>query len=295
VENTKQIRRKIRTVRNIRKITDAMKRVAAAKLRRAQGRVAAGRPYAQKLAEMLSRLGAHAGDTEHPLLEVREPESMALVVIGSNRGLCGSYNGNLLRMAESFLTIAPVPVKLVTVNRKVNDFYRRRTRTVLQSFDGLSDQSGPADVATLSRYLRDLYESGTVDEVHICYTEFVSTMLQRPTILQFLPFTRRSQAGDQEAEPAMDAQAEYILEPDARAILHEVIPAYIDTQIYHVILEAAASEYGSRMMAMSNATDNATEMIRDLTLSYNKARQSGITGELLEIVSGAEALKEAGA
>ncbi len=293
--SVRQIRRKIRTVRNIHKITDAMKRVAAAKLRRAQDRVAAARPYAEKLAEIMMRVGGHAGEIEHPLLEVRPAENVVLVVVGSDRGLCGSYNGNLCRRAQRFIEECPHPVKLVTVNKKADAFFRHRQAPILRTFRELSGDSTAVQVAELSSYLRDLYAQGEADEVYVCYNEFVSAVLQQPTIQKFLPFAH-------EAEPALDvpagdegmprAETEYIFEPDARAILLELIPAYVDTQVFHVILEATASEHGARMCAMTNATDNAAEMLADLTLTYNKARQAGITTELLEIVSGAEALTE---
>ncbi|MBD3174148.1 MAG: ATP synthase F1 subunit gamma [Armatimonadia bacterium] len=283
------IRRKIRTVRNIRQITDAMKRVAAARLQRAQQRVAAGRPYAEKLAQALHRVGAAAGEVDHPLLKVREPESVCVVVVGSDRGLCGSYNGNLFRFAERFIGGLEGDVRIVTVNRKANDFFLKRQDryNVIHTFEGLSDQSSAAEISELSTFLRELYETEEVDEVHLCYQQFVSAVSQRPTAQKFLPFAAESHGDGDEGG---DTESEYIFEPDPRTIMLELIPMYVDTEIYHAILEAAASEYGARMMAMTNATQSATDMIDDLTLTYNKVRQASITTELLEIVAGAEAL-----
>jgi len=266
-----------------------MKRVAAARLRRAQGRVSAGRPYAEKLAEVLQRVGAHAGQIEHPLLAVREPRCAAVVAIGSDRGLCGSYNSGLIRHAQSFIAQLDHPVKVVTVNRKATDFFRRRPQyDVIKSFVGLSDQSSAMEISVLSGYLRDIYEAEQVDEVYVCYTEFVSAVVQRPKTARFLPFSRDG-ADDESAGGSL---SDYIIEPSAAELLRALIPSYIDTEVYHLVLESAASEYGARMMAMTNATENATEMIRDLTLTFNKARQAGITTELLEVVAGADALAE---
>ncbi len=287
--SVRHIRRKIRTVRNIHKITDAMKRVAAAKLRRVQDRVAAARPYAEKLREIMDRLGGAAGELEHPLLDVRETERVLLVVIGSDRGLCGSYNGNLCRFAQSVVDECPHAVQLVTVNKKASDFFRRKPTEVIRTFGGISDETSAAEMAEFSGYLRGLYETGAVDEIQVCYTEFVSAVVQKPKVVRFLPFSQEEPRD--EGAPSENG-IEYLFEPDARTIMLELIPAYVDTQIYHMVLEATASEHGARMMAMTNATDNARDMILDLTLTFNKVRQAGITTELLEIVAGANALQE---
>lgn len=267
-----------------------MKRVAAARLQRAQARVAAGRPYSERLSAVLHRVGAAAGDIEHPLIKTREPRTTCVVVIGSDRGLCGSYNGNLLRFAERFISSLKADVQVVPVNRKACSYFlkRRDRHHVARTFVGLSDQSPATDASVLSTYLRDLYSSEQVDEVYLCYQRFVSAVIQRPTAQRFLPFSAEARSRGGEAAET----TEYILEPDPRTIMLALIPAYVDTQIYHAVLEAAASEYGARMVAMTNATQSATDMIDDLTLTFNKARQAGITTELVEIVAGAEALTE---
>jgi F-type H+-transporting ATPase subunit gamma len=289
VLSVRQIRRKIRTVRNIHKITDAMRRVAAAKLRRVQDRVSAARPYADKLREIMGRLGGVAGEVEHPLLEVRPTKKVVYVVIGSDRGLCGSYNGNLCRFALAQIEACEHEKKLVTVNKKAGDFFRRKPYEVLRAFCGISDETTHLDMSEFAGYLRGLYESGEADEVNVCYTRFVSAVVQQPTLVRFLPFVREE---DEQEAPGEPEELEYIFEPDAKTILLELIPAYVDTQVYHMVLESTASEHGARMMSMTNATENAAEMIADLTLTYNKARQSGITTELLEVVAGANALAD---
>lgn len=286
--SVRQIRRKIRTVRNIRKITDAMKRVAAAKLRRVQDRVSAARPYAEKLREMMERVGAVATSVEHPLLTARPVETTVFVVIGSDRGLCGSYNGNLCRFAHSEIAKCPHKAQLVTVNKKAADFFRRKPVEKLRAFAAVSDETPAPEMAEFATYLRGLYESGEADEIVVCYTQFLSPVSQQPKAVRFLPFAHEATEG----EAAEHGEGEMEFEPDARTILLALIPAYVDTQIYHMVLEATASEHGSRMVAMTNATDNAAEMIGDLTLTYNKARQAGITTELLEVVAGANALAE---
>lgn len=285
--STKAIRRKIRTVKNIQKITDAMRMVAAAKLQRVQAKVAAGRPYADKMSELLHRVAPHAANVEHPLLEVRDPvEHIAVIVMAGNRGLCGSFNSNVLRRAERHLETLEAPSQVISVGRKAGDFMVRRGHEVLRRFDGLSAESPLSDVQELAWMVRDAYESGQVDRVDIIYTEFVSAVEQRPKTLQFLPFQTSS------SENVHAADVEYIFEPDAGALMMALLPRYVDTLIYHLVLESTASEHGARMMAMTNASDNASEVMDNLTLRYNRARQQSITTELLEVVGGANALEQ---
>lgn len=283
--STRIIRRKIRSVRNIKKITEAMKMVAASKLRRVQNQVAASRPFAEKMGGILRRLAPHAEGVEHPLLEVRTPpQRIGAVVISSDKGLCGSYNTNILRRAVEFAAAQSVPVEFIVVGRKGRDFLRRRNYSIVRSFVGLSAESPLSDILELARYLRELYESAQVDALNLVYTEFINPMVQRPRVLPFLPFQPA------EAEPGTGAAAEYIFEPGPGPLLMSLIPRYIDTQVYQIILEASASEQGARMVAMSNAASNAEDLITQLTLSYNKARQATITSELIDVVTGASAL-----
>ena len=283
--STRVIRRKIRTVQNIRKITDAMRMVAAAKLRRVQAKVAAGRPYSEKMTELLHRVAPHAQGVQHPLLEVREPVSrIGLIVMAADRGLCGSFNSNILRRAKKFIDGSAAPVELVTVGKKARDFFNYRRYAISRSFLGLSAQSSALEIGELSAEIRGMYETKRVDEVHILYTEFLNAVQQRPKQLQFLPFMPPSGGGD------AGEGTDYIFEPDPKALMEALIPRYVDTTVYHLVLESTASEHGARMMAMTNAATNAAEVIDSLTLSFNKARQASITGELLEIVAGADAL-----
>lgn len=288
--STRAIRRKIRTVKNIQKITDAMRMVAAAKLQRVQAKVAAGRPYSDKMAELLNRVAPLAYGVQHPLLEVREPvERIGLVVMAGNRGLCGSFNSSMMRRAERYLAQQTAPVTMVTVGKKAGDHFSRRNATLHARFDGLSAESSLGEIQRLAGAIRTLYESREVDQVDIIYSQFISAMEQRPRTLPFLPFR---------AEPAEEGAAQrhesvdYIFEPDAALLMAALLPRYVDTMVYHLVLESTTSEFGARMVAMSNASNNAAEVIDNLTLSYNKVRQASITTELLEVVSGANALEQ---
>ncbi|HQK93973.1 MAG TPA: ATP synthase F1 subunit gamma [Armatimonadota bacterium] len=286
--STRAIRRKIRTVRNIRKITDAMRMVSAARLQRVQAKVSQARPYADKMAELLRHVAPHAREVSHPLLEVRQPaRRVALVAVSADRGLCGSFNSNIIRWTSRFLAEQTVPVELITIGRKVGSFFARRNVPIREQFTGISADSTPAEISVVSSLLRSIYEDETVDEVHILYTEFVNAVVQRPKIMRFLPFEAPAEMGQAEGRYH---ESEYLFEPSARAVMESLIPRYVDTMIYHLLLESTASEHGARMMAMSNASTNAGELIDHLTLQLNKARQSSITGELLEIVAGADAL-----
>jgi len=291
VQSLRAVRRKIRSVQNIQQITLAMKMVAAAKLRRAQGQVTAGKPYFEKMQQLMERLGPEARRVEHPLLAERpEVRASALVVITGNRGLCGSYNANLLRTAERFMAAAPNKVwKLLTVGRKGNEFLTRRTHDIESYHEQLDVGSSFAQAKVIIDAITGLFESGTVDEVYVAYTEFVTTMSQRPKVIRFLPLEPAA-AEESEETPAQSARAEFLFEPEAAEFMGSLLPRYVDTQFYHMLLEALTSEFGARMTAMTAATENAGEMIKDLTLQYNRSRQSAITTEISEVVGGAEAL-----
>jgi len=278
----RDIKRRIRSVENTKQITRAMQMVAAAKLRRAQQRVEAARPYAEKMQAMLESLAAAASGLNHPLFEVREVNRRALVLMTSDRGLCGSYNTNLIRRATTFLAEegqgAPL---LIPVGKRGHDWFKRRPWAI---GDVYSDWHGNLDferVKQLTRYLLELFESGEVDQIHLLYTQFVSTVSYRVTLEQFLPIVPPEGA---------EANEEFIFEPSPEVIFERLLPAYALTKVQTAMAEALASEHGARMFAMSNATKNAEEMIETLTLVRNKARQAVITKEMLEIVGGAEAL-----
>lgn len=288
----REIRTRIRTVRNIEKITRAMKLVAAARLKRAQGRVEAARPYAERMEQMMRRLSAAGADVSHLLLEVREEQNIAVLVITSDRGLAGSYNTNLLRIATNFLKGRdPETVKLLLLGKKGAQFFRRQNYPILdQQPLGSGADLSFADVQPIVRTLRGMFESGEVDAVYVIYQRFQSAMTQVPTVLPLLPL-KPPQEAVEHVEEVEARGGEMIFEPGPGELLGTLLPRYVDTQVFRTVAEAIASEHGARMTSMSAATENAGEMISSLTLSLNRARQAAITKEIAEIVSGAEALK----
>ena len=287
----RDIRRRIRSVESTQKITRAMKLVAAAKLRRAQERIVAARPYAGKMAELLGNLvaGAETGDgAAHPLLERREGPRRQIVVVTADRGLAGAFNSNVIRRALELIRQSSAPdVTLIVVGRKGRDFLRRRGHTIAHEMLGFWDRLAYSHAAELADRFMQQYAAGEVDEVHLVYNEFRSVAVQRPVCEQLLPIPRSGAGGEGAAAPA-----DYIYEPGPAAILGDLLPRHVRTQVFRALMESLAGEYGARMTAMEAATKNAKEMIGVLTIQYNKARQEKITKELLDIVGGAEALKQ---
>ena len=277
----RQIRRRIRTVQNTGKITRAMEMVAAVKMRRAQQATMAARPYAEKMAELLSHLAGMPSDQDpHPLLQNRPIERVTLVHVTPDRGLCGALPGNLNRRAASFILEdnAGTPVSVVTVGRKGRDFMVRANREVQAVFDALGDRPELMDVVPLARLIMDAFIDGETDAVFIAYGQFVNTIVQRPTLQQLLPVVP--------AELAADKAVGYIYEPLPADVLDALLPRYVEMELYHAVLEGIASEQSARMVAMRNATDNASDLVKDLTLAANKVRQEAITNELLDIIGG---------
>ena len=265
-----------------------MKLVAAAKLRRAQERIMAARPYANKMAELLGNLVSGSDGASHPLLEQREGPRRQIVVITADKGLAGAFNSNILRRAmELIRESSAADLTLVVVGRKARDFYRRRPYTVKRDMIGFWDRLAYSHASELADYFMQQYLEGEVDEVHLLYNEFRSVAMQRPVRQMLLPIPRVA-AADGEAEAPVD----YIYEPGPEAILNDLLPRHVRMQVYRALMESLAGEYGARMTAMEAATKNAKEMIDILTIQYNKARQEKITKELLDIVGGAEALKQ---
>ena len=277
----REIRRRIRSFRNMMQITKAMKMVAAAKLRKAQHKVVAARPYARQLQEILARLAQAQVDVTHPLLERRPVRRVGYVLITADRGLCGAYNANLIRMTSGLLAEQESEASLVTVGRKGRDFFRRRKIQILAEFIGLGDDPNYNQARQIAQEVMRLYQEGEVDEVHLVYTEFVNAIQQRPSILKLLPLE----------QPEGKLGRQYIFEPSPAEILDRLLPKYVETLVFRTILESKASEQGARMTAMGSATDNAKEMIDRLTLLMNRARQAAITKEISEIVGGAAALE----
>jgi F-type H+-transporting ATPase subunit gamma len=262
-----------------------MEMVATLKMRRAQERGLAGRPYAEKISQVLADLAAMPDgvSTLHPLLQRREVKKIALVHITPDRGLCGGLNANVNRHTVHFILENNVPVSLVCVGRKGLEFMRRNGQDIKAEFTKLGDNPGLLDTLPISRIIIDDYNNGEIDEVYLVYARFVSTMVQTPVLQKVLP-----------VEPAPIPQVEnvgYIYEPNAKEVLSELLPRFVEMQVYHALLESIASEQSARMIAMRNATDNANELIEELTMEYNKARQDIITKELLDITSGTAALE----
>ncbi len=286
----RDIRRRIRSVESTQKITRAMKLVAAAKLRRAQERILSARPYANKMAELLGNLvtGTSGDETAHPLLEQREGPRRQIVIITADKGLAGAFNANVLRRSLEFVRQSnTTDLTLVVVGRKARDFYRRRAWSVKRDMIGFWDRLAYSHAQELADFFMQQYLDGEVDEVHLIYNEFRSVAVQRPVRQQLLPIPAAEEAAGHAAE-----SVDYIYEPSADAILGDLLPRHVRMQVYRALMESLAGEYGARMTAMEAATKNAKEMIEVLTIQYNKARQEKITKELLDIVGGAEALKQ---
>lgn len=279
--SAQDIRRRITSVKNTQQITKAMKMVAAAKLRRAQEAVTSARPFALKIREVLSRVAAASGGASHPLLEVREIKKTAYVVITADRGLCGGFNANVLRRGASEVKDGSA---VVAVGRKSRDFFRRRGYEIAASYVGLGENIQFHQAKEIARFVMDKYVAGDFDEVYLVFSEFVNVLTQRPVAVKLLPV-------ETPAEEAKGPKVEYIYEPNAEAVLSELLPTYVESTVFRAMLEAKAGEQGARMTAMDSATKNAKDMINKLTLSLNRARQAAITKEISEIVGGAAALE----
>lgn len=281
--SAQDIRRRITSVKNTQQITKAMKMVAAAKLRRAQEAVTSARPFALKIKEVLSRVAAASGGASHPLLEVREINKIAYVIITADRGLCGGFNANVLRKSANEVSQIKDPA-IVAVGRKSRDFYTRRGYDVAASFVQLGENIQFSQAKEIAKFVMDKYVAGEFDEVNLVFSEFVNVLTQRPITVKLLPV-------ETPAEEAKGPKVEYIYEPNAEAVLTELLPTYVESTVFRAMLEAKAGEQGARMTAMDSATKNAKDMINKLTLSLNRARQAAITKEISEIVGGAAALE----
>ncbi|AKG53424.1 ATP synthase gamma chain [Dehalogenimonas sp. WBC-2] len=282
--NLRAIRLRIRGVKNIAKITRAMEMIAASKMRKAQERGLAGRPYSEKITQVIAALSAQSrGDSVHPLLAQRPVKKIAVIHITPDRGLSGGLVGNINRATLSFSQEHKnTPLNLIVIGKKGLDFMRRSGQNIVAEFINLGDKPGLMDTLPISRIVIDDFKSGAVDEVYVAYSQFVSTMVQTPVLTKLLPV--------EPAQIAPEQNVEYIYEPDPGTVLNALLPAYVEMKIYHLILESIASEQSARMVAMRSATQNANELIGELTLEYNKARQESITAELLDIVGGVAAL-----
>lgn len=293
--STRDIRRRIRSVKNTAQITKAMQMVASSKMRKAQLAALAGRPYAQQMNSMLAdataKAGDKAGDFTHPLMESRSGHRTAVILVSTDKGLCGALNSNLFREAGKLATESTV---FVCAGKKGAQFITRTRRKLVAEFT-YKDAPLFSDARALSRFVRELFLKGEVDRVDVLFTDFVSTLVQKPEWRTLLPVgvIKGVQAGVGPGEsPAVlqNSGVEFQFEPTAQQVLGELLPHALNFEIYQILLEAKASEHSSRMVAMKNATDNAKQLIKDLTLEYNKLRQANITKELLEITTAQMAL-----
>ena len=289
--STRDIRRRIKSVKNTKQITKAMQMVAASKMRKAQMAALAGRPYATLMNEVLGEVTANAGDFSHPLMEKREGGKRCVVLISTDKGLCGGLNSNLMREVGKFDRENTV---FITAGRKGSQFIAR-TKRPLQAEFTYKDAPLFSEARAISKAARELFLSGEVGSVDVLFTNFISTLNQRPEVFPLLPVgeikgVAAGVHGHAMSEKLLKGSTEFLFEPSAEAVLGELLPHYLNFQVYQILLEAKASEHSSRMVAMKNATDNAEQLIKDLTLEYNKLRQSNITRELLEITSAAMAM-----
>ena len=288
----REVRRRIRSVQSTMKITRAMELIATSRIVKAQQRVEAARPYAERLTAAITDVASASSALRHPLLEERpDPTAAAVFVVTSDRGLAGAYSSNVLRRAEELFTLLRQEgkeVKLFVSGRKGVSFYRFRQRPIEQSWVGFSETPSYDDAKEIADAMIERFTSGDVDEIHGVFTDFVSAIRQRPVARRFVPMVF------EEAERVERGPVnQYIFEPDPEALLQALLPRYVETRVYNALLESAASEHAARRRAMSAATDNAEELTKVLTRVANQARQTEITTEIMEIVGGAEALRKA--
>lgn len=282
--NLRELRLKIRSIENLKKITRAMQMVSASKLKKTQARLMQIRPYADKISDLLAGLAANVGEIRHPLFDRRpEVKAVAVVVMTADKGLCGTFNTNLIEHANRFIRETGKPAKILAIGRKAADYFTRRGADVLARHLNLPTDVPFTTLQEITRTLLAEHAAGRVDEIHIEFTTYVNAMTFRPTRVRFVPVETRKVEG----KPLGD----YIFEPAPKEILAKLIPRYLETSLHRMLLESMSSEHSARMNAMRNATDNATELIDSLTLVRNKVRQANITRELLDIVGGAEAIR----
>ena len=287
----RDIVRRIDSIKNTQKITKAMQVVAATRLRRAQAAVQAARPYAEKMVEVLQTTSERATEYRHPFLVRREGKRAVMVLVTTDKGLCGAINVNNIRAASRFMNQNyPDEQRYVTVGRNGRDFLLRYRRNVIAEVSGVADRPTMAEILPAITVALDEYTKGNTDAVVLCYSKWISTMRQEPNVLTLVPAEIPHREG---AAQQSGPRADYIYEPDPESVLDGLLPRYVETQIFQAVLENKASEYSAKMIAMQNATNAAGDLIQALTLYANKVRQAGITTELMEIVSGAEAMRAA--
>ncbi len=284
----KEIRSKIASINKTRKITRAMEMVAASKMRKTQERMRASKPYANKIYDVVKHIARANSEYRHPFMHERETNRIGIIVVTSDRGLCGGLNANLLR--ETVRTIRAwkekgKEVDVAVIGRKGQAFFKRVGGNILGSVDQLGDTPGITDFIGVVKVMVDAYDNGTIDALHIMYNEFVNTMTQKPLMKQLLPLPL-----SEDDKGSLGHHWDYIYEPDAKELLDKLLDRYIEVEVYQGVIENIACEQAAKMIAMKSATDNAGELIKEFQLAYNKARQAAITQELAEIVGGADAL-----
>jgi F-type H+-transporting ATPase subunit gamma len=286
VASSREIQRRIRSVSNMSQITRAMEMVSAVKMRRAQQRVTTSRPYSEQLSQIMSDLASLQPDPDQlakfPLLQRRPIENVMMIVVAPDRGLTGALNSNILRRASRFvLEEANAPVRIITIGKKSRDYFVKTKQNVIAEYINLGDNVTFDEVRGIADIAMDEFISGRVDAVYVVFARFVNTLTQRPEVVQLLPM---------EPPKTHDGYVDYIFEPSPEEVLNQLLPRYIEVQLYQAILESLASEHSARMVAMRSASDNAKEIVSELTLSRNKARQAQITQEVSEIAAGANAM-----
>jgi F-type H+-transporting ATPase subunit gamma len=283
-ESTRDIKRRIRGVSSTKQITKAMELVSSSKLRKARERQEKAKPYYTTVLENIQNVLSTTGNIKHPLLDNREVKTSLYIVLSADRGLAGGYNANIMRMTENIIKERNVNSKLITVGSKARDYFTRRSYDVVKSFTGVSEEPQFADAREIGNIALNLYMDKEIDEINIVYTRFLSTISQEPKVLKLLP-------SEEVHEESKRGKVLTEFEPSTEDVLDYLIPKYIQSSIYGALIESSTSEQAARRIAMESATDNAEEIIDELQISYNRARQAAITMEISEIVSGAEALK----
>ncbi|MDR2870630.1 MAG: ATP synthase F1 subunit gamma [Deferribacteraceae bacterium] len=289
----RDIKRQITSVRSTQKITKAMKMVSAAKMRRANDAMMAARPYADKIKDVAVNLSMQMEEGAHPFMEAAEDvKTVAILAVNSDRGLCGSFNSNIVRSVSRFMQDHPdKSVKLYLVGKNVYDFFRKRNADIVKQWVSLGGKISYLTAQNISDQLMKAFLAGEFDELHVAYNVFRSTASQVPVVQKLLPLSFDEYMTSVGSDDDGQVLTDYIYEPASDKLLSELLPKYVTFSIYHILLESTAGEHGARMVAMDNATRSADDMLKKLTLYYNKARQAAITTDLLDIVNGAEALK----
>lgn len=283
----RDLRRRIKSIKSTQQITKAMKAVSAAKMRKAQDSVLFARPYSKRIKAVLGRVAVASSGVKNPLLAVREPQKVAFIVITADRGLCGGFNSNVIRSATQEIKKTTSELNLITIGRKSRDFFQRRGYKIAKQYVGLGEDVRYATARDIASFVIEKYSSEEYDEVYLIYSQFINVLVQRPVMHKILPAEPPAEEKSEDEAKKVD----YIFEPSAEAVLSELLPKYVENSIFQGLLETKAGFYSAQMTAMDNATKNASDIIDQLTMTLNRARQAQITKEISEIVGGAAALE----